>query len=328
MNRVFSDSPAVRASVPLLIGLVAPSGGGKTYSALRLATGIQSVTGKDIFVIDTEANRALHYADQFKFRHVPFGAPFDPLSYLAAVEYCASKGAGVIVIDSASHMHEGIGGTLEAYESECERLSKAWNTTREKVQMAAWKKPKGDLRKFLNSVLQMPVTTIWCFRAKEKLKIIPGKQPVNLGFMPIAGDEMIYEMTVNCLLYPNSGGKPSWHSDEMGEKAIIKLPQQFKDIFSADKPLDEATGAAMAKWAGGDAASPPPPPPPPTRTKETATVTPEDKAAYIKLLQNAANLSSLQAHFRSAWNWAKKDGDKASQDEIKAKYDECKARFS
>lgn len=321
MTRTFTDAPAKRAMVPLLIGLVGASGSGKTYSALRLATGIQSVTGKDIFVIDTEANRALHYADQFKFRHVPFGQPFDPLSYLAAVEYCASKGAGVIVIDSASHLHEGIGGTLEAYEAECERLAALWKTSRDKVQMAAWKKPKGDLRKFLNSVLQMPVTTIWCFRAKEKLKVIPGKQPVNLGFMPIAGDEMIYEMTVNCLLYPNSGGRPSWHSDEMGEKAIIKLPQQFREIFSADKPLDEATGAAMSRWAGGDAAPPPQP-------KEPEEVTPEDKAAYLKLLGQAPNMMALQDTFKRAWNWSKRDNDTDAQAEFKELYDRRKAEFA
>jgi hypothetical protein len=318
MTRQFTDAAAVRASVPLLIGLVSPSGGGKTMSALRLATGIQSVVGGDIYGIDTEANRMLHYADQFTFRHVPFGAPFDPLSYLAAVEYCASKGGKTIIIDSASHMHEGIGGTLESYEAECDRLSALWKTSREKVQMAAWKKPKGDLRKFLNSVLQMPITTIWCFRAKEKLKVIPGKQPQNLGFMPIAGDEMIYEMTVNCLLYPNSGGRPSWHSDELGEKAIIKLPNHFRGIFSEDKPLDEETGAAMARWAGGAA----------TPEKKEPEVTPEDKAAWIKLIENSPNIASLRDNFRRAWNWGKEPLDVAAQKEIQATYDKCKEKFS
>jgi hypothetical protein len=318
MTRTFTDAPATRTGhhTPLLIGLVGASGSGKTYSALRLATGIQSVTGGDIFGIDTEANRMLHYADQFKFRHVPFGEPFDPLSYLAAVEYCVSKGAKTIVIDSASHMHEGIGGTLESYEAECERLAAQWKTTREKVQMAAWKRPKGDLRKFLNRVLQLPVTTIWCFRAKEKLKVIPGKQPVNMGFMPIAGDEVIYEMTVNCLLYPNSGGRPSWHSDEMGEKAIVKLPQQFMDIFSADKPLDEEVGAAMARWAGG-ATSP--------KSKEPE-VTPEDEAAYTKLLKNCASIETLQDTFKKAWRWG--EGDAEAQARLKAVYNTAKEKFA
>jgi adenylylsulfate kinase-like enzyme len=69
-ERKFTANDAKREHVPLLIGLTGPSGGGKTFSALRLATGIQQVTGGDIYFIDTESRRALHYADQFKFKHV------------------------------------------------------------------------------------------------------------------------------------------------------------------------------------------------------------------------------------------------------------------
>lgn len=252
-ERVFTDEVAVRKSVPLLIGLVGPSGSGKTKSALRLAEGIRRVCGGEIFGIDSEANRMLHYADKHTFRHVPFSAPFDALSYLSAVEYCAKRGAKTVIIDSASHLHEGPGGTLEAHEAECERLMRAWKTdSRDKVQMAAWKNPKQELRKFLNVVLQMQINTIWCYRAKDKMKIVPGQQPKPLGFMPIAGDEMIYEMTLNCLLPPNSSGVPSWHPEELGERAIVKLPEQFREIFGGQpRQLDEDTGERLARWAAG-----------------------------------------------------------------------------
>ena len=83
---------------------------------------MQRVTGGDIFYIDTESRRALHYADTFKFRHVPFSAPFCPLDYLDAIEHCVSKGAGVVVVDSMSHEHEGHGGVLEWHGREVERL--------------------------------------------------------------------------------------------------------------------------------------------------------------------------------------------------------------
>lgn len=211
--RTFTATEATRASVPLLVGLVGPSGSGKTKSALRLAEGMRRVVGGEIAVIDTEARRSLHYADEHKFKHVEFAAPFDPLSYLDAVQHCISIGAKIIVVDSASHMHEGPGGTLEAHEAECERLMGAWRTSRDKVQMSAWQRPKAELRRFLNAILQLQVNLIFCFRAKEKLKIVPGKQPQALGYMPIAGDEMIYEMTISCLLYPGSGGVPSWHPE-------------------------------------------------------------------------------------------------------------------
>jgi ABC-type oligopeptide transport system ATPase subunit len=250
-ERTFEDVPAIRRSVPIHIGIVGPSGSGKTFSALRLATGIQEVYGGELFHIDTEASRALHYADRFRFRHVPFCAPFDPLSYLAAVKHCVNKGAKTIILDSASHLHEGQGGTLESHEAECDRLCAAWRATRDKVQMAAWAKPKAELRRFINEVLQMNVNVIWCYRAKEKVKLINGKTPQAQGFMPISSDELIYEMSCNMLLYPNSGGIPSWHSEEMGERAIIKNPVQFRDIFKESKPLDEMTGRKLAEWGCG-----------------------------------------------------------------------------
>ena len=84
MSRTFTSTVAVRSSVPLLVGLAGPSGSGKTFSALRLATGMQRVTTKPIYVIDTEARRALHYADQFSFQHVQFDAPFSSLAFKAS----------------------------------------------------------------------------------------------------------------------------------------------------------------------------------------------------------------------------------------------------
>ena len=123
MTRTFDDQPAVRSHVPLLVGLMGPSGSGKTFSALRLATGIQNVSGGEIFVVDTESRRALHYADTFKFRHIAFGAPFGSLDYLAAMQHCVNKGAGVIVVDSLSHEHIGIGGYLLTQEAEVERMA-------------------------------------------------------------------------------------------------------------------------------------------------------------------------------------------------------------
>jgi len=254
-SRTFEDTQATRQRVPVLVGLTGSSGSGKTFSALRLATGIQRVTGGDIGYIDTEARRSLHYADRFKFRHLEFKAPFGPLDYLAAIQHFASKGVRTIVVDSASHEHEGAGGVLEMHEQETDRLAKAWNQSREKVQLTAWAAPKAQRRKLINSILQMDVNAIFCFRAKEKIKVVPGKNPVQLGWMPIAGEEWIYEMTVNCLLYPAGGGVPVWKTEEPGERQMLKLPAQFESIFSKAQPLSEDIGESLAKWAAGDSAA-------------------------------------------------------------------------
>lgn len=252
MSRQFTDSVAVRSQVPLLVGIAGPSGGGKTYSAMRLATGIQRVVGGDIYGIDTESNRMLHYAERFNFRHVPFGAPFDSLSYLAAIEYCHAKGAKIIVIDSMSHEHEGPGGLLESHTAEVERLSRGDEGKADRVKMLAWAKPKQARRRLLNTILQIPANFIFCFRAKEKIKLLRGKDPEQLGFMPIAGDEFVYEMTTQALLLPNAGGVPTWNPQESGEKQMVKLPEQFRDLLlNHQGPINEELGQRMAEWAAG-----------------------------------------------------------------------------
>lgn len=251
MTRSFEDREAKRERVPLLIGLTGPSGGGKTYSALRLATGIQRVTGGDIHVIDTEARRALHYADQFRFRHVEFKAPFGPLDYLAAVEHCVKRGAKIVIVDSMSHEHEGPGGVLEMHAAETKRLAAAWKCGEKAAQMSAWIEPKAQRRRMINTLLQLPISGIFCFRAKEKIRPVKGGEPVQMGFCPIAGEEFTFEMTVNCLLLPRADGVPTWQSSEIGERMTMKLPRQFARMFERKEPLSEDIGESMARWADG-----------------------------------------------------------------------------
>lgn len=259
--------PAVREQVPILVGLCGPSGSGKTYSALRVAQGMQSLTGGDIAVIDTEARRALHYADQFRFLHVDFRAPFGSLDYLEAIQYAHGKGARNIVVDSASHEHEGPGGLLESHEAEIQRLAGSDHARRERVKMLAWQRPKAARRRLLNTLLQLDGNFIFCFRAKEKIKMQPGKEPLHLGWMPIAGEEWVFEMVLNILLYPASGGVPTWRTNEPGERQMMKLPAQFRALFGATRPLDEEHGRALAEWARGGAA------------RQPAPATPRDDAA-------------------------------------------------
>ncbi len=256
--RTFTAASAVRKQVPLLMGIMSPSGGGKTYSALRLATGMQEIMGGDIYGIDTENNRMLHYADQFKFKHVPFAAPFGSLAYLECLKWCSGQGARIIIVDSMTHEHIGEGGYLETAESTITRIlgDKANNwSERQKVQMLGWA-TAGPLRqKMIEGIKQLDGCFIFCFRAKEKTKPVRNKEGktdiIDMGFMPIAGEEWVYEMAVNCMLEPRSDGVPTWRSDHVGERLMMKLPAQFKGIFAEEKPLDETIGRSLAEWARG-----------------------------------------------------------------------------
>ena len=250
----------MRDSVPLLIGLMGPSGGGKTYSALRLATGIQAVTGGDIFGIDTEARRMLHYADRFSFKHVSFAAPFGSLDYLEALQFCVGQGGKVIIVDSMSHEHAGAGGMLDAHEQELDRLAGNDFGKRDRVKMLAWQRPKADRRALINGLLQLEANFIFCFRSKETAKPVKvnGKTEVQQqGFMPIAGDEFVFEQTVNCLLLPAAGGVPTWRSDQVGERLMMKLPEQFRELFAELSSLSEQHGRSLAAWARGGQMKPP-----------------------------------------------------------------------
>lgn len=265
-SRKFEYIAAVRKAVPLIIGINGPSGCGKTFSGLRLATGIQRVVGGDIAGIDTESNRMLHYADKFTFKHIPFGAPFSPDDYLDALNFAVDQGARTIVVDSASHLHDGPGGILEMHEEDLQAQKKRGRDDDGEGgnSYAAWVRPKGMLRKFINAMItglgskpdpEKPINLVLCFRGKNKLKLIPGqKKPTNLGLQPIADPELRFEMTTNILLYNGSRGAPTWTSPIPGEMDVIKLPDPFVDMFGARSQLDEAAGEKMALWSTGGAA--------------------------------------------------------------------------
>lgn len=248
--RAFSSEIAKRGKSPLLISLIGPSGSGKTFSALRLATGIAAERGGEIFGIDTESGRMKHYADKFKFRHVAFDPPFGPLDYLDAIRHCVAKGASVIVIDSMSHEHDGKGGVLERRDEEWIRLGKE-----EKNSFTSWVKPKQERNQLIQHIVGLNLAFVFCFRAKDKIRPVKGKQPEKLGLQPIAGKDFLFEMMLQALLPTGCDGRPLWFPDEPAAAALIKVPSQFRDLLTKGKhQLSEEIGAAMAKWSGGGAA--------------------------------------------------------------------------
>lgn len=247
--RTFEDEPAVRGRVPLWIGLFGWSGCGKTMSALRLATGIQRVVGGEVFGVDSELERMKHYAPPpglkpipgktFAFRHVALKAPFNPYSYLDAYEHCVKQGAKVIVVDSKSHEHNGIGGYLEMAEATGIKSAGKWSA------------PAAERLQVKNRAMQLPVHFIFCFRGKNKIKVIRGEEPEQLGTMPESGNDWIYEMTAQCLLRPRSGGVPDWYANGQGEDQAMKLTEPFKHLLTTGESLSEDMGEAMARWAQG-----------------------------------------------------------------------------
>lgn len=228
-----------------IICFAGAAGSGKTASALRLATGITKQTGGDLFVIDTENRRSLRYSDTFRFHHFDFQPPFTAARYLEillAADKIAKPGS-VIVIDSMSHEHEGVGGMLQrADEFLNEKAGNDWKK-REQLKMKSWQLPKEERRKFINQGLQRVSShVIMCFRAKEKIKMLKGEggktEVVNVGWQVLGADEFAFESDVIFVLPPNSAGKPAWNegaariNDMKGDliKSLQAIPQVSEEM--------------------------------------------------------------------------------------------------
>ncbi|MEX1216502.1 AAA family ATPase, partial [Saccharospirillum sp.] len=250
MSENFSFRPAVRENVGLLIGLAGASGSGKTYTAMRLAKGICG--DKPFAVIDTEAGRAKHYADAFRFDHGDLKPPFSPLAYAEAIRAADEAGYPVIVVDSVSHEHAGDGGLLDMHEAELERMAGDDWKKREAVKMAAWIKPKAGHKRFVSKLLQVRAHLILCFRAEEKIEMVRGetgrmevrKKQTSTGldgWCPISEKNLPYELTASFLLLASRPGYPM----------PIKLQEQHKALFPLDAPIDETSGRKLADWAKG-----------------------------------------------------------------------------
>jgi hypothetical protein len=240
---------AVRENVPLLIGLVGGTGSGKTFTAMRLASGLAG--GKPFAVIDTENGRARHYADQFSFDCGDLDAPFKPTNFLEAIKAADAAGYPVIVVDSASHMWSSDGGVLDWQESELDRMAGDDWKKREGCKMAAWIKPKLDQKAFTNGLLRIKAHVILCFRAEQKIEMVRenGKTVIHAkqsltgldGWIPICDKNLPFELTTSLLFTADRPGIPQ----------PIKLQEQHRALFPLDRQVNEESGRLIAEWARG-----------------------------------------------------------------------------
>lgn len=83
--------------------LSAPSGSGKTYSALRIATGLAECVNSRIAVIDTEKGSASLYADKFDFDVLELKEPYEIQDYVNSIKEAENGGYKVLIIDSSTH---------------------------------------------------------------------------------------------------------------------------------------------------------------------------------------------------------------------------------
>jgi hypothetical protein len=239
----FTFRPAKREHTPLVIGLAGPTKSGKTFSAHRLAVGLAQ--GGPVAMINAEGAKGHQYSDRFKYLAADISAPYRPERYTEALKAALALDPrpAVVIVDSASHMHDGPGGLLEYHEEELDRLARNDFKKRERMTWAAWVKPKAAENEFIYTMLGADCHLILCFRAKEKIKIVKGADPIELGWQPIAGDRITFETIFTLTLPPHSKGVP--------DLAISQMREPFDTLIPAGRQLDEQVGAKLAAWAAG-----------------------------------------------------------------------------
>lgn len=261
----FTFVPAVREKTPAVFALAGPTGGGKTWTALELATGLAG--DKKIALISTEGRRDLYYADHFRFDRVGLEPPYTPTRFLAAMKAAQAAGYGVIIVDSFSDEYVGEGGLVDMAAAE-----------RSPNEAAKWARPKAQHKLVIRWVRNSARThLIFCLRAEEKVKLVKvrdehGKETTKVepqGFQPICEKAFMFDMMESALLLPEMRDREGnvLLADARGVPQWIKPMQQHLQFFPDRKPITREAGRALAEWCAGGAPRPAAPPEPPLRER-------------------------------------------------------------
>lgn len=320
----FTD--AHRDDTSLLIAIAGASGSGKTFSALTMATGLAQ--GEPIYAIDTEAKRMLHYADQFKFKHMDMRPPFTPEAYIEAIQKAEKAGAKVIIIDSTSDEYEGVGGLQEMHDDEVSRLARkpydkleGWEI--DKFNAPAWKVPKTRHKtRFMSPLRQVRAYIIFCLRAEEKIKFVKvfdersnrEKTAIeSAGWVPICEKRFMYEMTMSFTVTPDNPGVPLI---EDGQAVHGKIQSQHLAFFPPGKRVTADCGKQLRAWARGE-----------TTTSSDQRADPQrqaDTGADPRLSSQASaptNSELLRSYHAVLRNELDRDGLKTAHAEFRSKFD-------
>lgn len=243
--------PATNKPKKIIAGLAGGTGSGKTYSALEIGTGLVSDPASQLFVIDTEAGRATHYAEEFSFQYGELRPPFTPERYMAAIDAAVSSGAGCVIVDSLSHMWEGEGGALDQAADIAKKMAARSGGFPEQYSFPSWNEPTGAITKFVLYLQKRVVHLVLCFRAKEKSEMVKrvaqdGRSKteiVAMGLQPIMKDGLPYECDFVAMLAQETPGVPHWT-----HKALSSYLQRIFD--NRDLQLSREHGRRLAQWGG------------------------------------------------------------------------------
>ncbi len=220
---------ATRQKAKVRIGLSAPSGSGKTYSAILLAKGIASSNDK-IALIDTENGSGDLYSHLGEYNVLTLQAPFSPENYIKAIKECEDAGMEVIIIDSVTHEWEGKGGCLEINESLAKAKFKG-NT------WSAWSETTPRHQKFIEAITTSKCHIITTVRNKVETMMTEDRKVKKVGTKEVQREGFEYELTVN------------FNLDQ--ETHLVNVGKDRTELFVNRDPfiITEETGKEIKAWA-------------------------------------------------------------------------------
>jgi hypothetical protein len=221
---------ASRSKIYLKLALQGVSGSGKTMSAILLSKGL-SENGKIAF-IDTENGSGSLYSDRYEYDVDEIQPPFEPAKFSKSFQEALSLGYDVIILDSFSHVWEGV----LAIKSDLDSKPKANSFTN-------WNEAGRQFKAVLDAILQSPVHVICCMRRKMDHaldKSDDGKLTVRkLGMAPIMRDNIEYEFST---IFEIDSNHLAYSDKDRTELFIQKPP--FK--------ITEDTGRQLKGWLNGN----------------------------------------------------------------------------
>lgn len=226
INLTIQHAKKEQIFVKALIG--GPSGSGKSYSALRVATGITGREGEGtkIGYIGTEGMRDKLYANEFNYDLISL-EEYSSDYYEAALDAFLEAGYKVIIIDSMTHL---------------------WNWVQDQVQLTtkgdntfqAWGKYKKENKKIIEKILLAPAHIIVTARGKDEYVLEANSRgkmaPRKVGVGAQQDKDIEYEYMV------------TWMIDQ--DTHLAEAAKDNTHIFEGKiKVLDEKDGEALYNWA-------------------------------------------------------------------------------
>jgi hypothetical protein len=238
-------------AIKLTLGVIGPSGAGKTLSSLKMARGLVGNNGRIAF-IGTEGGKEQLYTNHIKngFDTLTISAPYTIEKLQDALTGAVEGGYDVVVLDSLSHFWSGDGGAL----SQVDELASVNNGN----SSAGWNIVTKKIDRLINRITTFPIHLILTVRSEivydyskepgQKMKV------TKLGLTPVwrSGKQCItYELDNVMTISSDHIAKVSKTrlfdmADKIFAKPDEKVGKLIGDIVNTGNYLAKPIGEAVA----------------------------------------------------------------------------------